>query len=87
MKDGRKPYKITVQVTYTLEIPVNALDEDEAVDQFENWVKNSDDYEIVNRSPAKSFNITSVKENWEKINEIKKKNNERRSAGAKIKKL
>jgi len=87
MKDGRKPYKITVQVTYTLEISVNALDENEAIDQFEDWVKRSDDYEIVNRSPAKSFNITSVKENWERINEIKKKNNERRSAGAKIKKL
>lgn len=87
MKDGRKPYKIKLQVTYTLSINVSAFDDDEAVDELEKWIKQSDDYELVNRSSNKSFNIEEVKQDWDRVNEQRKKNNEQRAASAKIKKL
>ena len=58
-----KDYKITVQVTYTVDIPVRGRDEEEALECFERAINKHDDYEIVNRSSKRMLEIVEVKEN------------------------
>lgn len=60
-----KNYKVTVEVTYRIEIPVKGKDEEEAIEAFEKTLMKHDDYEIVNRSTKRTVAIEGIKETYE----------------------
>ena len=55
-----KKYRVDLEVTYTLKIPVNAEDEDLSVDEIEKYLAKCDDYDIVNRSESRRYEIEKV---------------------------
>lgn len=57
-----KNYKVTVKITYLVDLPLKGRDEDEALDSLEGQVGKLDDYEIVNRSTGRTMEIVEVKE-------------------------
>ncbi len=69
-----KEYRVKLNVTYTMYIPVKAEDQDSAIDEIEKYINKTDDYEIVNRSPEKSFDIREIAEYKKKRNGVSKRN-------------
>ncbi len=61
-----KKYSIEVSVTYTLIIPIQAKDEDRAIEELEKVIGKSDDYELVNRSTKRTTEIKDIKVNYDK---------------------
>jgi len=55
-----KKYRVDLEVTYTLKIPVNAEDEDLSIDEIEKYLAKCDDYDIVNRSETRRYAIEKV---------------------------
>lgn len=56
----KKKYRVDVEVTYTVKIPVSAEDEDLSVDEIEKYLAKCDDYDIVNRSDDRQYRIDKV---------------------------
>ncbi len=69
-----KEYRVKLDVTYTMYIPVKAEDQDDAIDEIEKYINKTDDYEVVNRSSEKSFDIQEVTEYKKKRNGVSKRN-------------
>ena len=53
-------HRVTLEVTYSLEIPVIADDEEAAVVEIEKYLAKCDDYDIVNRSEERQFRIEKI---------------------------
>lgn len=67
-----KRYEVKLNITYTLSIPITANSIDDVVDEIEKYIKKLDDYEIVNRSSKRSFDIQEITEPKPKHNGYKK---------------
>lgn len=59
MRRGKK-YQIHLEVTYFVKVVVSADDEDLSVDELEKYLAKADDYDIVNRAEAKSYDIDKI---------------------------
>lgn len=59
MSSGKK-HRVHLEVTYFIEIPVPADNEEEAVIEIEKYLAKSDDYEIVNRADNKQYRIDKI---------------------------
>lgn len=55
-----KKHRVSLEVTYFLDIPVDADDEDLAVVEIEKYLAKCDDYDIVNRSGERQFRIKEI---------------------------
>lgn len=55
-----KKYRVELEVTYTLKIPVKAEDEDLSIDEIEKYLAKCDDYDIVNRSESRQYRIEKI---------------------------
>jgi hypothetical protein len=64
-----KRFRVKLVVSYVVYIPVKAQDEDSAVDELEKVLAKSDDYDMVNRSEAKEYQIEEITEDFEKKKE------------------
>lgn len=61
-----KDYRVTVEVTYLIDLPLRGRDEDEALDSLEKVLNKHDDYEIVNRSTKRTMEIVEIREDYGK---------------------
>jgi hypothetical protein len=59
-------HRVTLEVTYYLDIPVAADDEDLAVVEIEKYLAKCDDYDIVNRSEDRQFRINKIVKQYDK---------------------
>lgn len=55
-----KKYRVYLEVTYYVELPVSADDEDLSVIEVEKYLAKCDDYDIVNRSGERQYRIEKV---------------------------
>jgi hypothetical protein len=60
-----KKYRVRVKVEFTLDIPVTASNEDDAIEEFEKVIHKHDNYEIVNRAIKKEMEIVDINEAYE----------------------
>jgi hypothetical protein len=55
-----KKHRVHLEVTYYVEIPVTAEDEEMSVIEIEKYIAKCDDYDIVNRSCKRQYQIEKV---------------------------
>ena len=55
-----KRHRVELEVTYVVKLPVPAEDEDTAVTEAEKYLAKCDDYDIVNRSESRQFEIKKI---------------------------
>ena len=55
-----KKFNVSLEVTYTVKIPVSAEDEDTSVIEIEKYLAKCDDYDIVNRSEERQYKIEKI---------------------------
>ncbi len=57
---SRKQYRVELEVTYYVKIPVQAEDEDLSLIEIEKYLAKCDDYDIVNRSDSRQYRIEEI---------------------------